>query len=75
MTTDPQPPSAAAAGSAFDWDDYDPDEGMSVDDPDWCPECGGEGRVPTADYESYFGTMYKSCPKCHGDDNYYGPLS
>jgi DnaJ-class molecular chaperone len=41
---------------------YDP-----FGDPDWCEECQGEGKVPTADFESYFGAMYKPCPKCHGD--------
>jgi len=36
------------------------------DDPDWCPRCQGEGRVTTADYESYSGEDYKPCPECHG---------
>lgn len=39
--------------------DYDPDRD--------CPRCMGEGRVTTADYESYLGAMYKPCPECHGD--------
>lgn len=34
---------------------------------DWCDYCQGEGKVVTADYESYFGAMYKPCPKCGGD--------
>ncbi len=34
---------------------------------DECPRCGGEGKVPTADYECYLGAMYKPCPECHGD--------
>jgi len=34
---------------------------------DWCDECQGEGRVPTHDYESYSGAMYKPCPVCFGD--------
>lgn len=32
-----------------------------------CPRCQGSGKVPTADYESYFGAMYKPCPLCHGN--------
>lgn len=43
-------------------DEYDP-----FTDHDWCNECQGEGRVPTLDYESYFGADYKPCPVCRGD--------
>ena len=48
-----------------EWDywadmDFDPDRD--------CSRCLGTGKVPTADYESYFGAQYKPCPKCHGDD-------
>jgi hypothetical protein len=42
--------------------DYDP-----FNDPDWCDECQGEGRVTTADFESYLGADYKPCPKCGAD--------
>jgi DnaJ-class molecular chaperone len=42
-----------------DWLDYDPETD--------CPTCRGEGRVPTMDFESYFGAMYKPCPTCLGD--------
>lgn len=45
--------------------EQDPDE--RVDQVDWCDECQGEGRVTTADFESYFGASYKPCPKCYGD--------
>lgn len=31
-----------------------------------CDRCQGDGEVPTADYESYFGAMMKPCPKCYG---------
>ncbi len=34
------------------------------DDSMACPRCGDSGKVPTADYESYFGAMYKPCPLC-----------
>ena len=34
-----------------------------------CPTCHGSGRVPTKDYESYLGEMYKPCPACMGDLN------
>lgn len=36
-------------------------------DPDWCDECQGDGKVVTADFESYFGANYKPCPVCHGN--------
>lgn len=52
-------------------------EGLSMDYDDWadldydpdrdCPRCQGDGKVPTADYESYFGAMHKPCPECNGD--------
>lgn len=64
-----------APNSDFDWDDYDPNYEDRFSDPDYCDECDGSGRVTTADHESYFGAMYKTCPKCHGDLTYYGPLS
>jgi DnaJ-class molecular chaperone len=50
-------------------EDYDP-----MNDPDWCPRCQGEGRVPTEDFESYLRAMYKTCPECHGKPG-DGPLS
>lgn len=37
-----------------------------------CVGCGGEGQVPTADYESYLGAMMKPCPVCHGVTNGLG---
>lgn len=43
-------------------EDYDP-----CLDPDYCDRCQGEGRIPTADFESYFGADYKPCPVCHGN--------
>lgn len=43
------------------------DRDMDADDPNYCPECQGRGKVTTADYESYFGANYKPCPKCGGD--------
>lgn len=39
--------------------DYDPDRD--------CPRCHGDGKVPTEDYESYMGAMYKPCPECFAD--------
>jgi DnaJ-class molecular chaperone len=54
--------------------DEDDDREADVNDPDWCSECQGEGRVTTLDYESYFGAMYKTCPVCHGMPG-DGPLS
>ncbi len=47
--------------------DEDEDEDDPTLDPEWCDECQGRGKVTTADYESYFGAGYKTCPKCHGD--------
>lgn len=47
----------------------DEDDGLN-DDPDAldvCSRCQGRGKVPTEDYESYFGAMYKPCPVCGGD--------
>ena len=45
-----------------------------IDDQDECDDreeeclrCGGEGRITTADYESYFGADFKPCPMCYGD--------
>jgi hypothetical protein len=32
-----------------------------------CLRCGGEGKIPTREYESYFGAMYKPCPECIAD--------
>jgi DnaJ-class molecular chaperone len=52
-----------------DEEEYDP-----LEDPDWCPECQGEGRVPTMEYESYLGALYKTCPLCHGVSG-DGPLA
>lgn len=54
--------------------DDDMEEECWERDDDWCPECLGEGRITTEDFESYLGAMYKTCPLCHrlpGD----GPLS
>ncbi len=49
-------------------DDEDREDWMAPSErPDWCPCCHGEGRVTTADYESYFGANYKPCPVCHGN--------
>ena len=55
----------------------DPDYDDPRDDPNLCDRCQGEGEVPTADYESYFGAMMKPCPKCHGklDGLGHGKLS
>lgn len=61
----------SAPADAFleeDEDDYDP-----FQDPDWCDECQGNGKVTTADFESYFGANYKPCPKCGGDPCYGEP--
>ena len=59
---------SASARDPFAEDNgYDPNYDPMKDDPDWCEECQGEGRVTTADFESYFGADYKPCPKCGGD--------
>ncbi len=49
-----------------EWDNLNPFEVW-----DWFQECQGEGRVTTADYESYFGAMYKNCPKCQVRGRYH----
>lgn len=57
-------PSASRCYQDDEWeseqfdDEYDP-----AND---CPRCHGEGEIPTADYESYFGAQMKPCPQCHG---------
>ncbi len=70
-----------AIGKAIDpYDQTEPEtslwicEGCDYYDADWCESCQGEGRVPTEDFESYLGAMYKTCPICHGAPG-DGPLS
>lgn len=48
-------------------DEWHEEDDSREDDPDCCPECQGEGKVVTHDYESYFGANYKPCPVCGGD--------
>jgi len=54
-----------SSGSQSDWeheqfcDQYDPEND--------CPRCQGSGTVTTADYESYFGDQFKTCPECGGN--------
>lgn len=55
------------------WDESDEDCDP-MEDPFWYQECQGEGRVPTEDFESYLGAMYKTCPVCRGALG-DGPLS
>jgi len=45
-------------------DEYDRELSDRLNDPDYCDRCNGDGRVTTMDYESYFGAMFKPCPKC-----------
>ena len=48
----------------YDWeeeefvDTYDPEND--------CGRCQGSGQVSTADFESYLGDNYKTCPDCGG---------
>ena len=65
MEKDVVPVPGDTSGNESDWeaeqfrDEYDPEN--------HCPRCQGSGTVTTADYESYFGDQFKTCPECGGN--------
>lgn len=49
------------------WKDDDECNGYDEGEAPECLRCQGRGKVPTEDFESYFGADYKPCPVCGGD--------